>query len=94
MRTAAPTWASLLHSLTSVELLLLTAIQVDGAGQLRRGVARNDEGLSGVDRAAIAQLSRDRERDSDKAGGFAQTGLPCASPGARPLALAHAPRLV
>ena len=82
------------RSLTSVDLLLLTAIQVDGAGQLRRGVARNDEGLSGVDRAAIAQLSRDRERDSDKAGGFAQTGLPCASPGARPLALAHAPPLV
>ena len=54
-------------------------------------MARNEEGLSGVDRAAIAQLSRDRERDSDKAGGFAQTGLPCASPGARwPLRTRHA----
>ena len=84
-----------MRNLTSVELLLRTAIQVDGAGQLRRGVARNEEGLSGVDRAAIAQLSRDRERDSDKAGGFAQTGLPCASPlRTHTLALAHAPRLV
>jgi enoyl-[acyl-carrier-protein] reductase (NADH) len=51
-------------------------IQVDGAGFLRRGVPRNEEGLSNVDRAAMIAVSRDREKNAEKAGGFAQTGLP------------------
>ena len=54
-------------------------IQVDGAGFLRRG-GRNEEGLSNVNREAMIAVSKDREKDADKAGGFAQTGLPSARP--------------